>query len=226
MLPNIATSIPTALAICSLLVLTPCTGGAAEPDDAVEKTAWKHLFDGKTLGGWDVIEKYDFKEHGRVRVEKGRLLLEKGRPATGIRWKGKFPTVNYEVALEGMRVEGDDFFCGMTFPVGDDALTLILGGWGGEVVGLSSIDGEPAVENQTCQYVEFEQKKWYRIRLRVTEKNVSAWIDDRKLIDLAREEHQFSIYWEVDPCLPFGFATWNTTGALRNIRVKAVEQRK
>ncbi|NQT38780.1 MAG: DUF1080 domain-containing protein [Planctomycetes bacterium] len=209
-----------------LLTLLPCVGGAAEPDESGEKTAWKNLFDGKTLGGWEVIEKYDFKKHGRVRVEKGRVLLEKGSPATGMRWKGKFPTVNYEVALEGMRVDGQDFFCGMTFPVGDDALTLVLGGWGGEVVGLSSIDGEPAVENQTCQYVEFEQKKWYRIRLRVTEKNVSAWIDDRKIIDLAREEHQFSIYWEVDPCLPFGIATWHTTGALRNIRVKAVEQRK
>ena len=56
---------------------------------------------------------------------------------------------DYEVTLEAMRVDGNDFFCGMTFPAGKDPCTLIVGGWGGTVVGLSSINGMDASENET-----------------------------------------------------------------------------
>ena len=39
------------------------------------------------------------------------------------------PTTNYEVEFEAQRVMGTDFFVGYTFPVGDSACSLILGGW-------------------------------------------------------------------------------------------------
>jgi hypothetical protein len=183
------------------------------------------LFDGKHLGQWEVIRKYDFKRHGKVSVRNGAIILAAGAPGTGIRWKGKPPRVNYEVALQAKRVQGEDFFCGLTFPVGAKALTLVVGGWGGSVTGLSSIDGEPAVENETCRYVDYQQDRWYRIRVRVTPTRVAVWLDDKKIINLETKNRQLSLYWEVEPCLPLGIATWRTTAAIRDIELRRVEGR-
>ena len=217
-----------------LMLLGPATAGersadkpkdTAKSDDPKAASKGQSLFDGKTLGKWKVIDKYDFSRHGKVYVEDGRMVISEGKPASGVRWTGPFPKIDYEVTLEGMRVAGDDFFCGLTFPVGKLPLTLVLGGWGGSVVGLSSIDGEPAVENETCRYVDFEQNRWYRIRLRVTQSKVEAWIDKEKVVDLQTKDRKFTIYWEMEPALPFGIATWYTTGALRNIRVCPITEK-
>jgi hypothetical protein len=199
----------------------------AGPDNkrpsAKESGSWQSLFDGKTLGPWKVIDEYDFEDHGKVRVDGGRVILEKGSPATGIRWTGEFPRIDFEASWEAMRVEGEDFFCGASFRWNDSPLTLVLGGWDGSVVGLSSINGEPAVENETCGYVDFEQKRWYRVRLRVTQPKIEVWLDEKKIVDLPTADRRLSIYWEMEPCLPFGFATWYTTGALRNIKVRSLK---
>jgi hypothetical protein len=137
----------------------------------------------------------------------------------GITWDGE-PTmrVNYEIELEAKRTEGQDFFCGLTFPVGKTACTFIVGGWGGELVGLSSIDGYDASENHTTRTMQFQDNHWYRIRVRVTKQKIEAWIDDKQMVDLECGEHRFSVRMEVDPCVPLGVATWNTGSALRNIR--------
>jgi hypothetical protein len=194
-----------------------------KPSPATKSGRWQSLFDGKTLGRWKVIDEFDFEDHGRVHVDGGRIILEKGSPATGIRWTGEFPRIDFEVSWEAMRVEGEDFFCGASFRWNDSPLTLVLGGWDGSVVGLSSINGEPAVENETCDYIDFQQKHWYRVRLRVTQARIEVWLDEKKIVDLPAKDRKLSIYWEMEPCLPFGFATWYTTGALRNIKVRAVE---
>jgi len=196
--------------------------GAADGQAAKngQGAGWQSLFDGKTLGRWKVIDQYDFADHGRVEVRDGVLVLRRGKPATGVRWTGPFPTIDFEVALEAKRVEGDDFFCAVSFHWNQSPMTLVLGGWDGTVVGLSSIDGEPAVENETCCCVDFRRDRWYRVRLRVTQPRIEVWLDERKIIDLATEGRRFSIYWEMEPCLPFGLATWYTTGAVRNIRLR------
>lgn len=220
------------LAVLAAVLSAPASTEATPPAPSGEPPAkesgpkdakWQSLFDGKKLGKWKVIEKYDFSRHGKVHVRDGQLVMEAGKPATGVRWSGPFPKTDYEVTFEAMRVEGEDFFCGMTFPVGESALTLVLGGWGGSVVGLSSIDGEPAVENETCLYYEFDQRRWYPIRIRVTGPRIEVWMGKKKLIDLATEDRKFTIYWEMEPALPFGVATWRTTGALRKIRVRPIQ---
>jgi hypothetical protein len=184
---------------------------------------WKSLFDGKTLGKWEVIANRNFKEHGPVEVKEGMIVLDEGRPATGIRWTGEFPKVNYEVTLEAKRIKGNDFFCGMTFPVGKSPCTLILGGWGGTVVGLSNIDNNSAVENETTQFRDFKRDQWYAIRLRVTEEKIEVWIDKQRIIDLATRGKKLSIWWEQEPALPFGIVTWVTEGAVREIRVRSID---
>jgi hypothetical protein len=211
------------LGLMLLLALCLQPAPAAEERKGDSKAnSWRMLFDGKSLRQWKVIEDFDFKRHGKVRVADGTILLEKGKPATGIRWTGEFPRNDFEVTLEAKRVEGDDFFCAMSFHWNDSPLTLVMGGWDGSVVGLSSIDDEPAVENETCDYIDFEQNRWYRIRLRVTQPRIQAWLDDKMIVDFETKDRKLSIYWEMEPCLPFGFATWYTTGALREIKVRSL----
>lgn len=185
-----------------------------------DKEGWISLFDGKTLGEWKVVTEADFERHGKVHVEDRRIILEDGIPATGIKWAGKFPKIDYEIALEAMRMEGEDFFCGLTFPVGDKWLTLVCGGWGGQVTGLSNIDGDSAVDNETCTIQEYKQKQWYSIRVRVAKDRIGAWLDKEQIVDLEWANRQLSIRWEVEPTQPLGIATWYTTAALRNIRFR------
>lgn len=182
--------------------------------------AWVPLFDGKTLNGWRVLTEKAFVGHAEVSVENGAILLKRGRLQTGIGWDGEFPRDNYEVSLEAMRTEGSDFFCGMTFPVGDEPCTLIVGGWGGAVVGLSNVDHMHAAENMTTNSMSFENNRWYPIRLRVASGMIEVWIDDHQMIRLERGDHRFTVWWEQEAARPFGIATWSTGAALRDIRFR------
>src|SRR5207253_5326713 len=126
-----------------------------------------------------------FVGSGKVEVKDGAVVLDKGKHMTGITsTRGDFPKMDYEVTLEGKRVEGRDFFCTTTFPVGDSFCSFVIGGWGGNVVGLSSINGADASENETNREKEFKPGQWYRIRIRVTAKRIEAWIGAEKMVDL------------------------------------------
>ena len=177
------------------------------------------LFDGKTLGQWKVTE---FGGQGNVYVKDGSIFLEMGNDMTGINWGGPLVRMNYEMSLESMRVAGSDFFCGLTFPVGEKPCSLILGGWGGSVCGLSNIDYYDAANNETTRVVDFENGRWYRVSLRVTPGKIEAWLDDQKLVDVVTTNRHISIRPEVDLSQPLGIATWRTTGAVRNIRLAKI----
>jgi len=183
-------------------------GGISRTDTLV-------LFDGKTLGKWKATP---FKDHGSVTVQDGEIRLGMGY-MTGITWSGPLLRMNYEICLEAMRVEGGDFFCGLTFPVGPDPCSLIVGGWGGETVGLSSIDYFDASENATTIRRTFESNRWYRIRLRVTVTKIEAWIDEDKVVDLVTTGHTIGIRSEVKLSQPLGIATYWTSAAIRRIIV-------
>ena len=210
-----------------VLVLSVFLCGAAEKEKplavsvstnppSLKAPGWKSMFDGKTLRGWKVT---DFAGHGDVKVEQGKLLLEMGY-MTGITWTSSLPRINYELSLEAMRVEGSDFFCGLTFPVDKDPCSLIVGGWGGGVIGLSSLDGQDASSNDTTSYMNFQKGKWFHIRLRVLPDRIQAWIDEDKVVDVDTVGKKISIRSEMEESLPLGIATWSTTGAVRNIQVR------
>lgn len=174
------------------------------------------LFDGKTLEGWEITE---FGPQGPVMVVDGKIVLNYGDGCTGITWQKDFPKVNYEVSLEARKTSGNDFFCGMTFPVKDEFCSLIVGGWGGPVVGLSCIDGLDASENETNILKRFDKNVWYHIKLRVTNEKIEAWIDDEKLVDFAYPGHEIYVRPEVELSKPFGICSWITTAELKNIRM-------
>ena len=141
---------------------------------------------------------------------------------SGVTYKRDVPRMNYEVSLEAMRVDGYDFFCGLTFPYKDSCCSLIVGGWGGDLIGISSFDGLDASANETSTFRVFENKQWYHIRLRVMENQIQAWINDDWVVDAQPGDREVSVRSEVDLSQPFGIAAWNTRAALRNIRIRTI----
>lgn len=188
---------------------------AARGDDP----AWKPLFDGKTLGDWKPTP---FGGEGEVTAAAGVLTIGMGVDLSGITWKGDFPKQNFEVSLDARRVDGNDFFCGLTFPVGDDHCSLILGGWGGGVVGLSSINGEDAANNATTKIMSFDNNRWYAVRIRVTAERIECFLDDEQVIDQVLADSVLSVRQEVIPSQPLGIATYCTTAEIRGIRWRPV----
>ncbi len=189
-------------------------GAAAQQTPATE---WKSMFDGKTLDGW---KETPFTSHGKVRVENGTIVLGQGY-MTGLNWTKPFPTHNYELRLEAARLEGYDFFAGITFPVFDTFCSWINGGWGGSVVGLSSLEGNDASENDTSFSRKFENGRWYKLRLRVTDASIETWIDEERVIyvELAGREVGLRA-GEIELSKPFGIASYETVAGLRNIEYR------
>lgn len=198
---------------------TPEVAPASTPA-TVRPGEWLSLFDGETLEGWKVTEEDDFSPHGEVQVSGGSVVLGEGGPYTGITWTGDFPKEDFEVALEAKRLSGCDIFCGVTVPVGKANITLVLGGWGDSIVGLSNVDHWNASENETTKVMSFENNRWFSVRLRVTAARIEAWIDGEQVVEQEREGHTFTIYDQLYPIAPFGFFSWQTEAALRNIEMK------
>ena len=172
------------------------------------------LFDGQALGAWKVT---DFGGQGDVHVKDEAIYLEMGNYATGITWSGPVVRMDYEISLEAMRVDGSDFFCALTFPVGENPCTLVLGGWGGTLCGLSNIGFYDASENETTTFYSFKNKTWYHVRLRVRPEQIVVWLDGEELINVETTGKKNDIRPEMDLCQPLGVATWVTAGAVRNI---------
>jgi hypothetical protein len=184
---------------------------------AAQTAEWRPLFDGKSLAGW---KETDFLGAGKVTVADGVITIGSGY-LTGINWAGStlpFPVDGYEIRIEAARLKGSDFFAGITFPVGESFCTWINGGWGGEIVGLSSINGADASENETTSNRRFELGRWYTFRLRVTAANISAWIDGEQVIDLTIGKKWIALReGEISRGIPFGIATYSTVAGVRKI---------
>ena len=195
---------------------------AARGADTPSILDWRPLFDGKSLAGW---RESDFFGAGKITVRDGVITIGSGA-LTGISWAGAtlpFPVAGYEVRVEAARIKGGDFFAGITFPVRDSYCTWIAGGWGGEVVGLSSIDGADASMNETTFSQKFDLGRWYTLRLRVTPDAITAWIDEDLAIDFKIGKHWIALReGEIEHSAPFGIATYNTVGAVRRIEWRPV----
>lgn len=185
---------------------------------------WKPLFDGKTLNAW---RETPFSNAGRVEAGGGVITLQPGGPLTGVTYRGEFPRLNYELRYEGMRRRGNDLFATVTFPVGEAFCTWVTGGWGGDIVGLSSLDGWDASENETRTYFEFENGRWYKFRLRVTADRITAWIGDERVVNAVITGRAISLRrGEIKLSAPLGFAAYATEGAIRNIEYRLLAAAK
>jgi hypothetical protein len=183
---------------------------------------WQSLFDGKTLDGWKVTE---FGGEGEVGVKDGEIIMRMGQPLTGITWKAedKLPKDNYEVTVQAMKRKGDDFFCCLTFPIRDTHASFVVGGWAGSVIGLSSINGLDASENETTKYEKLEQNKWYTIRVRVADETIACWLNDQQMVDVPLKDNRISTRIEVDPSKPLGICCYNVEAGLKDIKLRRLD---
>lgn len=217
-------------ALTALLVLGTAFAIADDKPVAAKPEAGREivLFNGKSLDDWEMV---DVGGSGQVELEGGLMLINQGENISGAVYKkaAALPMINYEITLEAKRMQGVDFFVGLTFPVGDvkHCATLVCGGWGGSVTGISSIDGLDASENNTSSYQRYNDNQWYPIKLRVTAKNLSAWVGDKQVIDEDIEGKKISVRpGPVESYLPLSFTTYNTMAAIRNVKLTTIAEPK
>ncbi len=207
----------------SIAALLPAQEAAKEAKAETAKTEWL-LFDGKSLAGWEPV---DMGGSGDVTVEGGQLVINQGESLSGVVYQkvAELPLDRYEITLQAKRLQGVDFFCGLTFPVGSvkKCATLILGGWGGSVTGISSIDDQDASNNATGSYQRYEDNRWYSVRLRVTPENLSAWVDDKQVVDVDIKGRKIGLRpGPIESYAPLSLTTYNTMAAVKNVRWKAL----
>jgi hypothetical protein len=160
------------------------------------------------------------------QVDSGEpLRMGWGETLTTVRWNGVVPKPPFELELMAKRINGTDFFCAVTFPARsvEECVTLIVGGWGGGTMGISSIDGKDASENETTSYGIFKTDVWYKIRLVRKGERIETWIDGNKVIDVDTTGKKLSLReGSISECASFGLATWQTTGVVRNVRWRGI----
>lgn len=204
----------------ALLHAAEPTAPAKEPaKPAAAKVEWTSLFDGKTLKNWTAP---NFGPQGEVEVKDGAILLNFGDGITGVALdkKVEFPTSGFEIELAAQRVEGNDFFCGLTFPVNKNHATFVVGGWGGTVVGISNLNGQDAANNDTATFMEFKTKQWYKIRVRVIPERITTWIDDKQICDVDIRKLEIDVRPEVELSKPVGISSWKTTAMAKDIKYR------
>lgn len=211
---------------------------SASAAKAPAQPEWKVLCDGTSLKNWKITE---FGGEGDVEPQDGAIVMQQGSELTGIHWAGPaLPKRNYELALDAKRIDGSDFFCGLVFPVGDSFCSFVVGGWGGGVVGLSAVDGLYAVDNETVSYDSFDANRWYKIRLRVSDKHIQAWIqpvaklgekppkpgafDEKRVVNLATTGKKLSLHPAVDLSKPLGVSCFSTVAAVKDIRIRELSK--
>lgn len=212
------------LSYCVGLLLTGATGFGAEASKELV------LFDGKSLDDWEMI---DIGASGYVELDEdlGEMLIRQGDSLSGAIYKKAkdLPIERYEITLEVKRTMGVDFFCGLTFPVGnlETCATLVLGGWGGSVTGISSIDGDDASNNATGTYQRYEDDKWYAVRLRVIPENLSAWVDGKQVVDIDIAGRKISLRpGPMESYAPLSLTTFNTAASVRKVVFKPLTAEK
>lgn len=214
------------VSLAGLALLSLPDAGRSEPAQADEK-GWKPLFDGKSLGDW---KRTEFAGGGEVKVEKsfrggpGAIVVEAGEHLSGFNWTKDAPRTHFEITLEAMKIEGNDFMCGLTFPVGEKHATLVLGGWGGGTTGISSIDNSDASENATSRVLEYPKDRWFKVRMRVTPDKLEAWLDDKQIVDADIKGKKVDLrHGAIDLSVPIGICTYQTSAAYRNIKLRSLK---
>ncbi len=195
-------------------------GVEVEAKDVAADREWISLVPSKEgMGSWKAL---NFGGEGDTTWKEGTLTIEEGAELSGVVFTGKnLPEAPYELELEARRTSGVDFFCGLTLPVRDPktCVTFICGGWGGGVVGFSSLDGMDASENETGSYQAFKDQEWYKIRLEIRTDSLKAWVGKRELVDVVTKGRKLGLrFGDIEKCAPLGLSTWQTTAELRGLR--------
>lgn len=192
---------------------------SAGKDEA--KAGWHNLLDEELFEkSW---KSTDFGGEAEVSLKDGLLTIGSGQPMTGITWQDKdFPTDNFEVRWKAQRAKGGDFFACLTFPVGKEFCSVVVGGWGGGVVGLSSINDADASENEATRYRSFDNERWYSFILTVTSEKILFKIDDEEMLNVERAGNKFGTRIEVLRSRPFGYCTYHSEAIVKDFEYRTL----
>ncbi len=187
--------------------------------------AQTNLFNGKDLTGW---KRAEISGSGEIRVlPDGTVECGSGCSMSGIAYTNSFPAMNYELALEGLRVEGSDFFIALTIPVEQSFCSVIIGGWGGGLCGISSYDGADAANNQWAEGLTLKNNRWYKLVVRVTPGVIQIALD--RDLYTARVEFDDSKrlslrFGDIEATRPLGLATYETKAHWRNFTLTNITE--
>jgi hypothetical protein len=229
--------------LCLTGLVLPACGQPAAPSPAASniKAGW-------TVSDWAEWKQQDTGPEAKVKViadlpeknpgpvrpplseeakKAGVLLLGPGEPFAVVRYEGTKPLLvdEYEISWEAMRVEGNDFFAALTFPVGskEKCATFVTGGWGGWTTGVSSIQHQFANENETTGSMEFVSGRWYEFTLQVNTGCLRALIDGKEQFKVGLKGKAIDMHpSEIKKSMPLGFASYSTGGAVRNVRIRSL----
>ena len=181
------------------------------------------LFNGKDLAGWKAAP---FDSGGAVNVlTNGIVQCGIGDPLSGIAYTNTPPTMNYELSLEAQRAEGSDFFIALTIPVEKSFCTVIIGGWGGGLCGVSSIDYMDASENQWSEGLRLDNNRWYTLRVRVTPGVLQVFLNNdlyATRIEYGEASRLSLRSGDIDKTKPLGLATYRTRALWRNFTLTPI----
>ncbi len=150
---------------------------------------------------------------------------------SGMAWTNGPARMDYEIEWEAMRVNGNDFFAAMSFPVKDSYVTFIPSGWGGSVAGISSVNGHDASENETASYLPLKDQTWHKFKIRVTEKKIEAWANEKQIVDLNTLDKTLDLRsGSPSEIKRYGLVctSYRSTGAIKDIRMRKlkIEEKK
>jgi hypothetical protein len=106
------------------------------------------------------------------------------------------------------------------FPVNEDYCSFVAGGWGGSTIGLSSVDGMYAAENETGTYKSFDEKTYYQFKLRVSEHAITASIDGKEYVNLKTKGRKLSLHPAMEPAKPLGISCYATVAGVKDIQFR------
>jgi Domain of Unknown Function (DUF1080) len=199
---------------------------ACRPSVTDVKPARWALLEGELAAAW---QQAGIPEEGKIVVKEGELEIASGAPMTGAKFanwdQAKMPGTNYSIQFEAMRLEGRDIFGMCTFPVSSHEAhaTFVIGGWGGTVTGISSLNFLDASENATRAEQAFQNGVWYVVRIEVRPEDLRVWINDRPVVNASIKGKKVSLRaGDIDHCLPFGFATWGTKAKVRRVIIESL----
>lgn len=209
-----------ALAAAPALAACGAPGDGTRPAEPTQVAPWEVLFDGRDLSAWKAGV---FGEFPEFDLAEDGVVIPQGVPLAGLTYQGTPPTPPFEAVFDVTKEFGADFFFSVTFPVRGEHLTLVLGGWGGVVCGLSCLDGEDASGNDTRTLKNFPDGSRYRVTLAVTDERVRVGLDGEPLIDADLRGRELELRPEVDPSVPFGVATFATQSILHGVSVRQLD---
>lgn len=216
---------PQSIGRILILTLISIIAGCGKPPTPVAQSI--ALLGGELDANWQAS---GIPEEGPTEVKDGVLRIGEGQPMTGMQFTGDWdklslPWIDYSLTFEARRLAGQDFFATCTFPVGarDRCVSLVVGGWGGGLVGISSIDHLDASENNTRGEIAFEQGTWYRFRIEVREDDLKVSVNAAPMVNTSIKGRHLSLRsGDIDRCVPLGFASWRTVGEIRSVVVECL----